>query len=142
MHTDFEKNAVKTALEECKRAEKAHEKAHEKALAHEQQALARYEAARARARDSKLKRTADAVLTARQRLNESKKHRIEIAARLREATKILREQEQLAREHERKERARERAVARFLKNWEREYDLEMQRKKKNIKLRKQHIRRD
>lgn len=57
----------------------------------------------------------------------------------REKRQLAREEKQLAREAERKERARERAVAAFLKKWEREYDLEMQRKKKNIKLRRREL---
>jgi hypothetical protein len=129
---------VKVALKDVERAEKAHEKC----LSREKQARAQYEAAKARAKGSNLKRLSNAALTARHRAEEATKLRIEAGVKLREVKKILREQEQLVREAERKERARDRAVAAFLKKWEREYDLDMRRKKKNIRLRKQEIQTD
>ena len=136
-HDDADSDSVKMALKEVGRAEAALEKMQ----AREKNAIAKYEAAKARAKTGKQKRLSNAVLAARQRANESTKLRRDAAANLREARKILREQEQLAREADRKERARERAVAAFVKKWNREYDLEMRRKKKNIELRKKEIRR-
>lgn len=129
--------AMKEAQREVKRAEAFHERS----LARETKALAQYRTARLRAKGSNLKRLSDAVLTARQRKMESTVIRKEAAARLREAKKLLREQRQLAKEAEQKERAKQRAVAAFLKKWERDYDMEMKRKKKNIKLRKEELRR-
>ena len=82
-----------------------------------------------------------ALATARQRADEATRLRREAAARLREANKLLREERQLARETKRRERARERAVTAFLKKWEREYDLEVQRKRKNVELRRRELRR-
>jgi paraquat-inducible protein B len=135
--TESQKDAAKLASREVERAEQAHEKM----LAREKRALAQLKAAKGRAKGASSKRLSNAALTARQRANESTKSRIEAAAKLREARRILREQQQLVRALERKERARERAVAAFLKKWEREYDLDMQRKKKNIKLREQELQR-
>jgi len=136
--TESQHDATRVASKGVERAEKAHEKM----LAGEKRALAQYEATKGRAKGGSSKRLSNAVSIARQRANESTKLRIEAAANLREARRILREQQQLAKAVERKERARERAVAAFVKRWEREYDLDMQRKKKNIKLRKQEIQRN
>lgn len=136
-HTESQMDAVKASLKETERAEKAHEKM----LAREKRALAQYQAAKGRAKSANTKRLSNAALTARHRANESTKLRVEAAAKLREARKILREQEHLVKELERKERAKERAVAAFVKKWEREYDLEMRRKKKNITLRKRELQR-
>ena len=136
--TETQQDMVKAASKEVVRAEKAHEKL----LAREKRALAQLEAAKARAKGSNLKRLSNAALAARHRASDVTKERVEAAAKLREARKILREQEQIAREADRKERAKERAIAAFAKKWEREYDLEMRRKKKNIKLRKQEFHND
>lgn len=136
-HDDAHRDSVKVALKEVGRAEAVLEKLQFR----EKNAISKYEAAKARAKGSKRKRLSNSVLAARRRSNEATKLRREAAANLREARTMLREQEQLAREAQRKERARERAVTAFLKKWDREYDLEMRRKKKNIKLRKQEIRR-
>ena len=136
--TESQQDLFKAASKEVGRAEKAHEKL----LDREKRALAQLEAAKSRAKGSNLKRLSNAALTARHRANDATKQRIEAAAKLREARRILREQEQIVREAERKERAKERAVAAFTKKWEREYDLEMRRKKKNVRLRKQELHRD
>ncbi len=136
-HTGSESDAVKAASKDVRRAEAALDRL----LDREKAALAKYDAAKARAKGSNHKRLSDAVLTARQKANESSRLRKEAVANLREARAMLREQKQLARESARKERARERAVAAFVKKWDREYDLEMRRKKQNIELRKQEIRR-
>lgn len=135
--SDAHNDALTGALKEVGRAEAAYEKV----LAREKKALEQHEATKARARGSNLKRLSNAVVTARERAKQTTKLRKQAAARLREARNLLREQKQLAREAERKERAKQRAVAAFLKKWERDYDLEMKRKKKNIMLRKKEVRR-
>lgn len=129
-------DALKAAMKEVGRAEVAHEKL----VARQDRELARYGAAKARAEGSDQKRLANAVLAARQRVKDATKARREAWSKLREARKMLREQQQLSKELERRERARERAVTAFLRKWEREYDLEMQRKRKNITLRKRAVR--
>lgn len=130
-------DAVEAALKEVGRAEKAHEST----LARERKALAQYEAAKLRAQGRNSKQSSKVLLTFRQRAKELSVLRKDAAASLREAKKLLREQEQLAKEAARRERAKERALAAFLKKWEREYDLEMKRKKKNIALRKEGLQR-
>jgi len=127
---------VKTALKEVGRAEAAYEKC----VARERKAIAQYAAAKSRAKGSSLDRLTKSARVAKQRANESTALRREAAAKLKEARKLLREQEQVTREAERKERARERALAAFLRKWERQYDAEMKRKKQNIRLRKKEIR--
>lgn len=134
--SQLRKDAVKEAQSEVRRAETLHEKF----LAREKKALAQYKTAKSRAKGNNLKRFSNAVISARQRKKEATELRVEASTRLREAKKLLREQKQLVKEAEQKERAKERAVAVFLKKWEREYDLEMRRKKQNIKLRKEQLR--
>lgn len=134
-------NAVDDALEAVSKEAARAEAAHEKLVAREEKAREQLEATRARTRGSKSKRSTDALRAAKQRVEEATRLRKESAARLRETKKLVREETQLAREAERKERARERAVAAFLKKWEREYDLEMRRKQKNIELRRRELQR-
>lgn len=133
---DPNEDAVKAALKEVGRAEAAYEKL----LVQEQNCNAQYQSSKDRAEGSDSTRSQVAVRTARERAKSASKRRREALANLREARSLLREQQQLARDAERKERAKQRAVAAFLKQWEREYDLEMKRKKKNIKLRKREVR--
>lgn len=135
--SDDRDKAVKAALKEVGRAEATYEKL----LARERRAVAQLRATRHRAEVSGLKRAKQVMLAARQRAKTSTRLRREAFGKLREARNLLREQRQLVREAERKQRAKERAVANFVKKWEREYDLEMKRKKKNIKLRKGEVRR-
>lgn len=134
-HAGSPTDAVEATSKEAERAEATHEKL----LDREKKALEHLESLKTRAKGSDSKRLASSVLSARQRASETTKLRREAAARVRDLKKLVREEQQLAREAERKDRARERAVAAFLRKWEREYDLEMQRKKKNIKLRKREL---
>ena len=134
-------NAFEDALQAVSKEAARAEAAHEKLLAREKKARERLEAAKTRSKSSNSNRTADALLAAKQRVDEATRLRKESAARLREMKKLVREETQLAREAERKARARDRAVAAFLKKWEREYDLEMRRKQKNIELRRRELQR-
>ena len=133
---DGQTDAVKAASKTVTRVEAALKKR----MSQEEKALADCAASRERARTDGGKRHLEALLRARQRARESAALRKETAMQLREARKLLREQRQLSKEIERKNKARKRAVAAFLKKWDRQYDLEMKRKKKNIKLRREEIR--
>ena len=130
-------DAVKAVSKDAERAEATHEKL----LARENKAREQLEAVKARAKGSNSKQMTSSVLSAKQKVKETTRLRQEAAAMLREAKKLVREEKQLTREAERKERARERALAAFLKKWDREYDLEMQRKQKNIALRRRELQR-
>jgi hypothetical protein len=133
---EAEQDGVEAVLKALRNAEAMHEKL----VAQEQKARARCEAVKSRAKGSRSKRLTNAVLLARQRREHLTRQRGEARAELREARKMLREQQQLSREAQRKERAKERAVGGFLKRWERDYDREMKRKRKNVNLRKDTMR--
>lgn len=129
-------DALRAAEKELGRAKAAQDKLR----AREEQARERYRVAKQRARGKDLKRLADAATAARGRLDTAVRQRNEGAARLREARNLLREQEQVSRAAARKEKAREKAVAAFLERWERQYDADLNRKMKNVRLRKQSVR--
>ena len=136
---ETQSEAVKAALKELGRAKAGHEKA----FVREEKAHARYEVAKARVKDGGQKHASKrAATTAWRRAKEASTLRREAAAKVKEAKKLLREQEKLSREALRKEHAKQRAISAFVKKWEREYDLAMKMKKKNIELRKKAIRRD
>lgn len=137
-HFDAQSDAVRSAAKAVAQAEAACQTC----VAREEKALAKYQAVKAHAQANGGKRWSDAVLSARRLARESTALRREAAMNLREARKLLREQKQLTKEVERKNKDRERALAAFLEKWDREYELEMKRKKKNIKLRKEEIRRN
>ena len=138
--TDKPRESSHDALEAVsKEADRAHS-THETLRAREKRAREHLEAVKARSDGGDSGRSTGSVLVAKQRADEATRLRREAAAKLREVKKVVREERQIARETEHKERARERAVAAFVKKWEREYDLEMQRKRKNVELRRRELR--
>ncbi len=130
------RDSIKSALKELGRAETDLEKAKK----YEAQMKERLDSVKAKAHQGKTTAAKQPEHAARKQLQAASKQRQKAAARYKEASMLLREQKQLAKEFERKERAKEKAVAAFIKKWERDYDRDMARKKQNIELRKKMIR--
>ncbi|MFQ5545570.1 MAG: hypothetical protein ACE5FE_06305, partial [Acidiferrobacterales bacterium] len=80
------------------------------------------------------------INTARRRLALAKTEHRAAAGRYKEARMLLREQKLLARAAEQKERAKQKAIAEFVRKWEREYDRKRAIATKNVSLRKKWIR--
>lgn len=74
--------------------------------------------------------------TAKNRLSKSLQQRDKILSEYRELKLIVRDHRTLLKALEKKEAARQAAVARFLKEWERDYDRKMRIKQKNARIRK------
>lgn len=130
------RNSIKSALKELGRAETELKKTKK----YEAQMKERHNKAKAKTRQANTAAAKQTEHAARKRLQAASKQRQKAAARHKEASMLLHEQEQLAKELERKERAKKKAVAAFIKKWEREYDRDVARKKQNIELRKKMVR--
>ena len=74
--------------------------------------------------------------TFKNRLGRLRQQRDIMLAEHRELNLMVRDQRALLKALEKKEVARQAAVARFLEEWERDYDRKMRRKKKNAQIRK------
>jgi len=79
--------------------------------------------------------TKRAVATVRKRLEVAVQQHQVLLSDYREQKLMVRDQRDLCRSLEKKEEARQKAVARFLKQWEREYDHEIRLKEKAIRKR-------
>lgn len=96
-------------------------------------------AARARQRKgTSAKRLADEM---RRKLERARIEHQQTIARRKEASALLAEQKELTKLIERKQIARERAVATFLKRWNREYNRKLALIKKNASLRRKWLQR-
>jgi len=73
---------------------------------------------------------------ANNRLSNLRQRRDSMLPEYRELKLMVRDQRALLKALEKKEIARQAAVARFLKEWERDYDRKMRRKQKNARIRK------
>ena len=73
---------------------------------------------------------------ANNRLSDLRQRRDNMLPEYRELKLMVRDQRALLKALEKKEIARQAAVARFLKEWERDYDRKMRRKHKNARIRK------
>jgi Na+-translocating ferredoxin:NAD+ oxidoreductase RnfC subunit len=73
---------------------------------------------------------------ANNRLSNLRQRRDSMSPEYRELKLMVRDQRALLKALEKKEIARQAAVARFLKEWERDYDRKMRRKQKNARIRK------
>ncbi|MFQ6024322.1 MAG: hypothetical protein ACE5NW_16530 [Acidiferrobacterales bacterium] len=80
------------------------------------------------------------INNARRRLTLAKTEHRAATARYKEAGMLLREQKLLASAAEQKERAKQKAIAEFVRKWEREYDRKLAIATKNVSLRKKWIR--
>lgn len=80
--------------------------------------------------------TGRAVTTARDKLDNARQQRDKLLSEHRELKLIVRDQRTLVDSLEKKEAARQKAVARFLKEWERNYDREMRMKEKTLRKRR------
>jgi hypothetical protein len=80
--------------------------------------------------------TERAMTTARDKLDSARKQRDRMLSEYRELKLIVRAQRALVDSLEKKEAAKQRAVARFLKEWERNYDREMRMKEKTLRKRR------
>jgi len=94
----------------------------------------------ARARNSNSAVTQDSVLDARERSQGATARRVEATAVHREGKKLVQEQEHLRKVLERKDSARRKAVAAFIKKWDKDYDNATAAKRKNVALRKKLVR--
>lgn len=102
----------------------------------EKKAAERLRAVKGRALNAKSAVSRKAVSAARERVRNAALQRSEAAARHREAKTLLKDQAQLAKSLERKQRAREKAVAAFIKQWDKDYDKTTALKRNNIAARK------
>lgn len=81
-------------------------------------------------------RTKRALTSVLKKLDGAVEQRDKALSDCRELKLVVREQRALCRSLERKEKARQKAVAAFLKEWDRRYDREVSMKEKNIHKRK------
>lgn len=80
--------------------------------------------------------TRQAVKSATNRLAGAIRRRDGISSDYRDLKQIVREQRALYRKLGKKEEARQKAVAKFLREWERNYDREIRLREKNVRQRK------
>lgn len=76
------------------------------------------------------------MTTASDKLDNARQQRDKMLSEYRELQLIVRDQRTLVDSLEKKEAARQKAVARFLKEWERNYDREMRMKEKTLRKRR------
>ncbi len=134
--TDDVKQVLQAANKELGRTAAAVEQARKQ----EKKAAERLSAVKARCQNAKSAVSRKAVSAARERVRKAAAQRIEALARQREAKTLFQEQEQLAKSLQRKQRAREKAVAAFIKKWDKEYNMSTERKRNNIAARKKLVR--
>jgi hypothetical protein len=84
--------------------------------------------------------TGRALSAATKKLETALGQRDSLLAEYREMKQLVRGQRALCRKLERKEEARQKAVAKFLKEWERNYDREIRMKEQNIERRRRQLR--
>jgi hypothetical protein len=96
-------------------------------------------AARSRHRERNNARTLQALDRASEKLAHARQQRDTMLSGYRELKLVVRDQRALLRSLERKEAAKQEAVARFLKEWERDYDQKMGINRKRIRKRKQML---
>jgi hypothetical protein len=92
--------------------------------------------ARHQGRQRNTAQTGRAVTTASDKLDNARQQRDKMLSEYRELQLIVRDQRTLVDSLEKKEAARQKAVARFLKEWERNYDREMRMKEKTLRKRR------
>ena len=83
--------------------------------------------------------TKRAVATARDRLEQAREKRDSLLSDYREMKLMVRDQRLLVRGLEKKEVAKQEAVARFLRQWERDYDRKMRMKARTVHKRRGSI---
>ncbi len=133
---DHVKQVLQAAHKEVGRTTAAVEEARKQ----EKKAEERLRAVKVRCQNIKSAVSRKTVSAARVRVQKATAQRSEAAARHREAKLLLQEQGQLAKSLERKQRAREKAVADFIKKWDKDYDKSTERKRSNIAARKKIVR--
>ena len=77
-----------------------------------------------------------AIDTAKNKLTSQRQHRDKLLSEYRELKLVVRDQRALVKSLKKKEAARQAAVARFLRDWERNYDRKMRMKEKNVRIRR------
>jgi predicted nucleic acid-binding Zn-ribbon protein len=92
--------------------------------------------ARNQSRSKNTKQTQRALTSAKDRLQKLRQDLDGKLSEYREMKLIVRDQKSLVTNLEKKETAKQKAVARFLKEWERDYDRNMRRKRKNVQKRR------
>jgi ABC-type transporter Mla subunit MlaD len=80
--------------------------------------------------------------TAANKLKTAIQHRKEAVSQYRDMKQVVRDQRATYRKLERKEAAKQKAVAQFLKKWEREYDREISLREKKAKQRRRWLESD
>lgn len=86
-------------------------------------------------RDRDTAQTKRAVMSLTKKLDSALQQRDSVLSDYRELKLLVRDQRSLYRSLMKKEEARQKAVARFLKEWERRYDREIRMQEKNIRKR-------
>ena len=86
-------------------------------------------------RDRDTAQTKRAVMSLTKKLDSALQQRDSVLFDHRELKLLVRDQRSLYRSLVKKEEARQKAVARFLKEWERRYDREIRMQEKNIRKR-------
>ncbi len=112
----------------------------DQARCQEKKAAERLRAVKDRALNVKSAVSRKAVSAALERVSEASAQRSEAAANHREAKTLQQDQARLAKSLERKQRAREKAVAAFIKKWDKDYDQTTAFKRNNIAARKKIVR--
>ena len=102
-------------------------------VAERRQALAE---ARTRRGQERTPETARIVTSAMSKLDAMIRRRNAMLEEYRELKSMVRDQRALCRALEKKEEAKQKAVAKFLKEWERNYDREIRIREKNVRQRK------
>ena len=116
--------------------------AHRILLIRERIAVLRDELAEAKQlhRDSSSTKTERAVTAAVNKVDTAIRRRNKLLENYREMKQIVRNQGALCKTLEKKEEAKQKAVAKFIKEWERNYDREVRMKEKNVRQRKRLVR--
>ena len=95
--------------------------------------------ARDQYRSIKTKRTQRALTNANDRLQSLRQDLDKKQSEYRELKLIVRDQRSLIKSLEKKEAAKQKAVARFLKEWERDYDRNMRMKRETVQKRRRIV---
>lgn len=95
--------------------------------------------ARDQYRSKNTKRTQRVLTNADDRLQDIRQELDSKQSEYRELTLIVRDQRSLIKSLEKKEAAKQKAVARFLKEWERDYDRNMRMKRETVQKRRRIV---
>lgn len=140
--TSVEEGALRAQLDELKKAETKLSQAEQRVFRHQakvQNLRTLLSETRLRHKQKNTPQTKRACETVANKLKLAIQQRNELVSEFRDIKQIARDQRGMCKKLEKKEAAKQKAVAQFLKKWERDYDREIKLREKKAKQRRRWL---